>query len=212
MYNILPNIEQEGLHDLTDPKQCVETPLAIFHCPSRRRAIAYAPGPAGWQPYWTGALTKAARNDFAINGGTGSIDHGGNSDPNGPPPPAAVTAGIAGRAWVVRRASISDGLSQTYLVGEKYVSPDHYSDAQDLGDNENAYTGSDRDTLRTSAAPRRDTAGIDQSYSFGGPHPAGFHMAFCDGSVRGMRYSIDLPTHERLMKRADGSTVDVGGL
>jgi prepilin-type N-terminal cleavage/methylation domain-containing protein/prepilin-type processing-associated H-X9-DG protein len=212
MYNILTHIEQDALHDLTDPKQCVETPVALFHCPSRRRAIAYPAGPIGWQPYWTGTLTKAARNDFAINGGTSSIDHGGNSDPNGPPSPVATTLGVAGRAWVVRKATITDGLSQTYLIGEKYINPLNYTNAQDMGDNENAYSGSDRDTLRTSSAPRRDTAGADQSYSFGGPHPAGFNMAFCDGSVRPMRFSIDLATHERLIKRADGASVDVGGL
>jgi prepilin-type N-terminal cleavage/methylation domain-containing protein/prepilin-type processing-associated H-X9-DG protein len=210
MYNILPNIEQQALHDLTDARQCVETPVALFHCPSRRRAIAYAPGSA--QPHWTGPLTKAARNDFAMNGGTFWTDTGGPADPNGPPPSPTLTNGLTGRAHVVRRAQINDGVSQTYLLGEKYVNPLCYTNGQDLGDNENAYSGSDRDTLRTASPPRRDTAGADQSYAFGSPHPGGFHMAFCDGSVRTMRFSIDLATHERLIKRADGSSVDVGGL
>ena len=39
---------------------------------------------------------------------------------------------------------------------------------------------------------------------FGSPHPAGFHMAFCDGSVRKMNFSIDPTLHQQLGDRADG--------
>ncbi len=33
-------------------------------------------------------------------------------------------------------------------------------------------------------------------------------MAFCDGSVHTMNYSIDLTVHDHLGNRADGSTID----
>ncbi len=217
VYNLLPYIEQRPLHDLYDApvsatslRLVVETPLAMLNCPSRRSSMAYAAGPAGWQPYWTGTLTECARNDYAMNAGTTIIDAAGPSDINGPPPTAAVTNGLTGQAYVVRMAEIADGTSNVYLLGEKSVNPDHYADGQDLGDNENAYVGSDRDVLRHHYRPIQDTPGLDYSYSFGSAHSGIFHMAFCDGSVCTISYRIDLTIHERLIDRADGHSVDAG--
>ena len=39
---------------------------------------------------------------------------------------------------------------------------------------------------------------------FGSAHTAGFHMAFCDGSVRKMNFSIDPALHKQLGNRNDG--------
>ena len=44
--------------------------------------------------------------------------------------------------------------------------------------------------------------------AFGGPHSTGFHMAFCDGSVRSIPFTIDMATHSYLGNRADGQSVD----
>jgi prepilin-type N-terminal cleavage/methylation domain-containing protein/prepilin-type processing-associated H-X9-DG protein len=43
---------------------------------------------------------------------------------------------------------------------------------------------------------------------FGSPHVNGFHMAFCDGSVQIMSYSMDARIHRCLGNRKDGSTID----
>ena len=40
--------------------------------------------------------------------------------------------------------------------------------------------------------------------NFGSSHPAGFHMAFCDGVVRKINYDIDPILHMQLGHRADG--------
>jgi prepilin-type N-terminal cleavage/methylation domain-containing protein len=206
IYNCLPFIEETTVYNL-NPTQLVQTVFPELYCPSRRDIKAYTAGPVGWQPYWTNnPLTVCARNDYAMNGGMNTFDSSGSSDPN-TPPPAYVTRGIASRAAVTRLREITDGTAHTYLIGEKYVCPDHYTDANDYGDNENAYIGSDRDTIRFNYAPRVDTPGYDDSYAVGSAHVGGFVMAMCDGSVQFMDYAIDLTLHQQLMLRDDGSTV-----
>ena len=150
IYSCLPFIEESPLHDLGNPSQLVETVFSELYCPTRRDVVAYTPGPLGWQPFWTSNLTQCARNDYAMNGGIVVFDYGGSSDPN-TPPPSYVSRGIASRAAVTRLREITDGTSHTYLLGEKYVNPDCYTNATDEGDNENAYIGSDRDVIRTAS-------------------------------------------------------------
>jgi prepilin-type N-terminal cleavage/methylation domain-containing protein/prepilin-type processing-associated H-X9-DG protein len=212
VYNLLPFMEQENLHAVTDPKVQVTTPQVWLHCPSRRRVMLYPAGPVGWQPFWTGTLTKVAKTDYAMNGGTSSIDNGGSSNRD-VPPAQAITDGIVGRAWVLKRAQIKDGASNTYMLGEKWVNPDYYNVTdQDWGDNENAYIGSDRDTLRTANKPYPDRPGTDYTYAFGSAHSGNFNMAMCDGSVRPISYNIDVVLHARLVMRSDGQVANMSGL
>ena len=71
------------------------------------------------------------------------------------------------------------------------------------------YTGHDRDVLRhTIELPRQDQRGISH-FLFGSAHATGWQMAFCDGSVRTMSYSIDANTHLLFGSRADGEAVDL---
>ncbi|MFO0914918.1 MAG: DUF1559 domain-containing protein [Pirellulales bacterium] len=217
LYNILPFMEEQALHGLggLGPtkegfKLLAESPVSAHYCPSRREPAGYKAGPAEWQPYWTATLTQCARNDYAINAGNQQIDYGGPSSMKGPASPVAKTAGVVGRSWVVELKLITDGLSKTYLIAEKYVNPDNYTNAQDLGDNENAFIGSDRDVFRHSFAPCRDRPGLDCSYSFGGPHVTMFQAAFCDGSVHPIGYNVDLKAHQRMVTRNDGNPIDPG--
>ena len=226
-YAILPYLEQQALYDSASTPagrtKLITTPLVVLNCPSRRPPAVYPAGPAGWQPYWTdqtwnNPLTVVVKSDYAMNGGTSSYDGPGPIDIpggtiNGSPPSYVDRSGATGRAFVVRKAAIRDGLSHTYLLGEKYVNPDFATTGNhDMGDNENAYVGSDRDTLRFLFFPHQDTAGLDYSYSFGSAHAGKFQMAFCDGSVRGISYDIDLQLHENLIVRDDGNATDLSGL
>lgn len=203
MYSLLPYIEKQDVFYLPTPKQLVETAIPTYHCPSRRAARTYPAGPVGWQPYWTGTLTVCARADYAMNGGTSTFDSGGSSNPD-VPPAVYKSEGVAYRAAICKLKEIVDGTSNTYLIGEKYINPDFYETADDLGDNENCYIGSDRDTLRFAQQPGRDTRGVDLSYSFGSAHAGGFFMAFCDGHVQRVFYNVDINVHRAFCVRNDG--------
>jgi len=210
VYNILPFIEEKPLHQMGAPDPTsfqltivVQTPLPAMNCPSRRESRPFTATSAAPQPFWTDHVDVVGRSCYAINAGDQNIDNTGSNNKNNPPA-AAQSVGVAGRCWVVKIKTITDGLSKTYLVGEKYMNPFNYVNGQDLGDNENMYVGSDRDVFRHDFRPCRDRAGLDCSYSFGAAHSNAWQVVMCDGSVRPIGYDIDLITHERFVNRQDG--------
>ena len=56
--------------------------------------------------------------------------------------------------------------------------------------------------------PAKDNLGASYDYSFGSSHSAVFVASFCEGSVRGISFSIDPDTHRRLGNRKDGQVID----
>jgi prepilin-type N-terminal cleavage/methylation domain-containing protein len=105
---------------------------------------------------------------------------------------------------------ITDGLSKTYLVGEKCVTQDQYKTGKDLGDNEHMYVGFDNDNERSADGfPMRDSLENWHTSQFGSTHPTTWNMAFADGSVHALSYAIFLEVHRRFAGRADGLPVDI---
>jgi len=239
-YNILPYIEQQALHDLQSGKstatsptrkaaaaQMVATPLSATICPTRRTAVAYPTWQTSSTPYYTDPLANVGKTDYAANGGDyytdpsyGGWDGGGPNDvPTGQAPTAAakfgavakLANGIAYCGSQVSIAQVTDGTSNTYLLGEKYLMPDNYTNGADGGDNENMYMGDNEDIIRwtSSGLPlSQDRNGDGVGHRFGSAHAAGFNMAFCDGSVRSISYSIDPTTHANLGNRKDNAVID----
>jgi prepilin-type processing-associated H-X9-DG protein len=126
---------------------------------------------------------------------------------------------------MTKMSSITDGSSNTYLAGEKFCDSDHYTDGLSAFDDEGWDTGWDWDTVRWSGTttypppqdtghadvvcrPIQDTPGLGTGFFFGSAHAIGFNMAFCDGSVQFINYSVNLETHYRLGNIADGKTID----
>jgi len=128
-------------------------------------------------------------------------------------------SGIVFRGSMIRESDVKDGASVTYLLGEKSVNPDYYLTGIMDGDDLTTFIGADDDNTRWSAdqsingqlmyyPPTPDTHGYMYQFSFGSAHLNGVTMAFCDGSVKMIAYSIDPEIHRRLTNRADGLNVD----
>jgi prepilin-type N-terminal cleavage/methylation domain-containing protein/prepilin-type processing-associated H-X9-DG protein len=231
-YNILPYLEQQALHDLGSDgnnaamTQTLSVPISAYNCPTRRPNVAY-PYVQTSVNYWVNLAvqpTKCARSDYACSSGELAIE-----DPVYPCTTMADCYKITASTWAtfagardtgvifirskIKMAEISDGTSNTYLVGEKYCDPDHYSDGLSPWDDESWNIGRDWDNCRwtvnnPSFQPYQDTPGSGQGAAFGSAHANGFQMAFCDGSVQVMQYSIELEIHRRLGVRNDGNTID----
>jgi hypothetical protein len=117
-----------------------------------------------------------------------------------------------GSSWVVNGprsgltpVHVSDGLSNTLLVGEKYVNPDLYA-SQSEADNSTCFQGNDWDINRWSSRtfpPLQDTRGVNAIQNFGSAHLSSFYAAACDGSVHAVNYSIDPTVWELIGHRAD---------
>ncbi len=207
LYNILPFMEQQALHDLGAGKTAEEkkplftqreqTPLAAAVCPSRRQPATH-PVYAGRT--WTNCteFTIAAKGDYA-----------GNAGDNPCPEDTNTNTGIFFHRSTTRVAAVSDGLSNTYLVGEKSLNPDYYGTGQSGGDDDTLFEGTNCDSLRSTLyLPVVDQTGSDSCYMFGSAHAAGFNMAMGDGSVRSISYSIENTAHRYLGNRKDGVALD----
>jgi hypothetical protein len=253
-YNVLPYLEQGSLHDLgidqgmsgTSSRpaflQRVQTPVATFICPTRRPVAAYPflttvglnafvnlssqpavigrsdyaanSGECTTQPYWVNAEQPSSLD---VGDATSATDWANKY-------PGNIVNGVVGLHVMVRLANVIDGTSNTYMVGEKNVNPDYYSDGASLGDNQGWDVGWTADNVRIvglttpsgvstippppDCQPAQDTPGVDLSINFGSAHPNGFGMAFCDGAVTALNYSIDPEVHRRLGVRNDGKPVD----
>ena len=228
VYNLFSYIEQDALRKLgaglpLSQKQAQlsivnSTPIPLLYCPSRRSAIAYT---NPFNQNNINPITVSARTDYAANSGTTYnlwFDAPGGTDPV-----AAIPPGFAwpDMSWcdgafcytkLMQLAEIRDGTSNTYLIGEKYLDPDHYIDSTEPTDNNSPYAGQDWDYHRWSiTGPTPDTpgnSGNDVLYSFGSAHPGTFNIAFCDGSVHSISYSIDPTIHAYLCGRKDGKVID----
>lgn len=181
----------------------VRTPVPTLHCPTRRDAKAYPL----IQPYTARYGSRGARTDYAMNGGPALVsetDH-------------RVIINQYDGAWVLGRRiklnRVFDGLSYTYLLGEKAMDTLRYETGNGFGDRSpiagwNDTMVSTHSYVRFAARPPQ----IDSinnclvCHDFGSAHPAGWNAAMTDGSVRLIGYSVDMEIH-RANASVDGHEV-----
>lgn len=111
----------------------------------------------------------------------------------------------------IKMASVRDGTSSTFLLGEKFIHSDRLqqfpedSPAYD-GDHLPASTRLAGPGLRLAHGPRDLLADM---FSFGSWHPAGVHFALVDGSVRTLHVQIDTQVLGSLANRHDAKVVEL---
>jgi prepilin-type N-terminal cleavage/methylation domain-containing protein len=222
--------------------ELAQTPVAAFYCPSRRAPDAYNNADSGLGPninFNFGNPPRLARSDYAANLGPEIGPSFGDVPPpmgrytqwgRGPTPSDAdqgrgfmsnsfdtfkYCRGVAFQRSEINLKHITDGASNTYMVGEKYVNPDYYQGGRssnfsekDIGDDQGAWISDDLDNNRnTDLPPTQDQPGFDWKFAFGSAHPATFQMAMCDASVRTVSYDVDPAVHKALGTRSGDETL-----
>jgi len=211
--------------------QAAATTISCFSCPSRRRPQAIVvPSGRGTPKYNLSVSSGSSRwfhADYAANAGDYFLDWG--VGPTSWPSTrgtifnTTLTANATGISFQQSRigiAEVADGTSNTYMVGEKYLDSNRYTTGDDDGDDDPYTGGAALDTHRwtyydpsdaTNSAyyqPMQDRNGVQLPRAFGSAHAAGFHVAFCDGSVRPISYSVDRLVHKYLGNRRDRQAID----
>ncbi len=194
-FQILPYLEGDnvwrggsGQTDVQRAAIAIGSPNAVFFCPSRRspQVVTYTDN---YQPPLTGGPIDHALCDYAASNkeGTGVIRQ---FKPN-------------------RMADITDGTSNTIMVGEKRLNLTFLGTKQ-TDDNQGYTVGFNLDTVRkTTRSPARDYSAPmgDGGGLFGSSHPGRFNAVFADGSVRPITYDIDKNLFTLLGDKSDGQVV-----
>jgi prepilin-type N-terminal cleavage/methylation domain-containing protein len=202
-------------------------------CPTRRSGGPYGnKDPSGSMGFKNqDKVALFARSDYAGNvgdgdtasfpGGPGSLEETESSGWESYQIPFVYTKFASGATGVFtywsfnRLKAITDGLSKTYCVGEKWLGVNNYENGLSGGDDQGMYNGMDRDNLRwgrPNMPPMPDSAvkpgnppELDAfDGNFGGPHSGVVLMGMCDGSVHSISFDIDPVMHGRLANRKDG--------
>lgn len=224
------------------------TPLVVMNCPSRRTGGPYAnpvtAASAGFRPRSGDGMggssgydaDSRAHGDYAISVGdqTGYDQHcqvisdreyGQPPSPSFPPSTADFT-GITYCGNAVALRQVSDGLSHTLCLGERWVPPASYEvDLHWLADDWAMYSSFQDDLVRSTYydgtkpthVPRRDEDDVSDLYErsideigprelFGSAHPAGCLLSHCDGSVVLLPFEVDAEVFRQLGHREDAGS------
>ena len=225
------------------------TPVKTYYCPSRRAAGALTNTPEGLNDYASVAPSQVPMfTDSAglfvedtralVYGGDQATPSGGHKWSEGGVDywNYGMDHGVIcrGNNWPSHPkhtfASITDGSSNTMMIGEKFVPVQDYQGGGNGADDTGPFEGIDFDTVRSSAwlqvavdgnygtlplsNPHQDINASDSnnglgwtmSMQFGSAHPAGINAVFADGSVHNIKYGIDPNVFNAIGNINDGST------
>ena len=216
-YQILPYIEQQNLW-LDPSDQIIEnTQVKIYQCPSRDNPRKRS------NPWGLGGNT--VMGDYAGNGGLDTTGYKWGILGNGKDGVIVRRPdGSGDRSSSLRLTGITDGTSNTMMVGEKLFN-NGLGNSPQMDDDRGWVDGYDWDVIRWGRyQPRMDyknsspaayagyyidlkLAPTDLLGAFGSAHPSGFNALLADGSVRQIPYSVSLPVFQRFSSRNDGEVV-----
>lgn len=177
-YAILPYIEQANAYQNVD----FQTPQPAFLCPSRARPAPEATINDAYGNYQSGGWAWA------------KTDYCGNSRmmPNFP--------------RYLRVAELTDGLSNTYAVGEKAFDREVHTATTWYWD-EPLFSGGSKGTARAGLVIVPDGRNIPFKENWGSAHPGGAIFGNADGSTRLVSESIDHVVMRALLTPNGGEVV-----
>ncbi len=211
-FYLLPFIEEQALSDSWVPtarcddevnRLAMRTPVASFYCPSRRSPAADRDFDNEGSPSL--APASGAGGDFAANAGLSTrngMESFGRAKFNG------ETFGPMYTNSAVSARRVTDGLSKTFCVGEKYLPPEQADIDEGLkharqGDTAFFAGGNRHGAVRRSSAGFPKTNAETYPGHFGSEHGNLSHFAFLDGSVRVLNHSLDQTIFDSLSAVAD---------
>jgi hypothetical protein len=224
---LLPYLEQGSLYsewNLTaeyyvQPASFRQTPLPIYFCPARRSpgSTPLSSGVDHPESGWSQQDYPGALGDYACCEGDNNNGQFNTGNADG----AMIIADYQNSAgygpWTIvhwrprlKLSSITDGISNTFLIGEKHVKLGHWGTTTGDGsiwnsDPENQNAGRVAGASYLLAHSPNDNYNIQ----FGSYHPNVCQFVFCDGVVRAIPNSTDGTTLSRLAVRNDNMPVTI---
>jgi prepilin-type N-terminal cleavage/methylation domain-containing protein len=209
---ILPYLEQGNLHrqinfnlSVGDPASASvrTTFLSVFYCPADKRVGTFTATDGG-----ANSWTLAQGSYVACNGNDGVDDN------TTPPHTGAFVRGIIG----FRIAEITDGLSNTFFVGERCTTMSLSTWVGIIPGAQvpsvrapGSFSGASALVLGHCGPHLPNDNIVTDADAMSSAHPAGVQFLLGDGSVRGINNSIAMAVYDALATRAGGEPIDGGG-
>jgi len=190
-FRLLPFMEQAAIHDAwnstlpaSDPgnSEAMRRAVPTFFCPSRRSPAADRNFDNNNSIPPAGFLGVAAGGDYAANAGTYF-----NYAPTGSGGIDPARAGPIHTLSSIRSSQVSDGLSKTFVIGERHLPPtisgagamDHYN----KGDTAMFAADTPHTLFRDTYRGLADSVDDTNNRKFGSLHPGVSQFVFLDGHV-----------------------------
>jgi prepilin-type N-terminal cleavage/methylation domain-containing protein len=231
-FQILPFLEESSVLNEPDWNKVKATTITIFFCPSRRPPTRNArPSDNGFGNCMMdyASANPAASTTLSEAGMLGDFWRNAMWDPL-PTPQSYYGMIVRTRAGPPARfKDVTDGLSSTLLIGEKFTPPYNYSSTEKPtfeGDDRGWSDGWDYDIVRTTGVPLERDRNYPSTlfygspgpkywhfkYAFGSAHNSAMHFVFGDGSVHSIAYTVDRVMFNHLGHRSDGVVIDKQGI
>jgi len=204
-FQILPYIEQSNLwrqsplgnnngSGTANNNSIVDqTPIPTYTCPTRG-ANLYASAANGGRVTFRAAYV--ASYGTATEGATNTPGRQHNG------------MGVDNFEPRLSMSGVTDGTSNTIMVGERYIAVSRYT-ADDWGGESITRGFGWAIARRAQALPLHDSANLFEAANerFGSAHSEGLSFVFADGSVKFMPYTMDLNVYRNLSVRNDGNVI-----